>query len=135
MPGIGNLTVPWDGSRFITGFSISFFGLPAGTEIIASGPSAEDTTFEVQPFDASDVWDRTINGHSVSFSAPDPLLNRINPAQDFFVNVSFDGPFDPAGLSFIAEYSMVVPEPSSLTLTIPAICTLVSRRRRKYPRC
>ena len=125
IPGLEKGTIPWIGPDFITGFSITFDGLPVTTEIIASDPPSEATAFEVD----SQAWDRVIDGKSVTFSAPDLVLNRLNPNQEFFVNVSFEGEFDPANVSFVAEYSMIVPEPCGGALTLVTIALQLLRRK------
>ena len=78
-------------------FHITFIGLPPGTSIDpATGVGG--TVFRLAPF-SDDDWDRQIQGvDTVWFFAPDLVADRLNPGQNFFVNVGVNGSFDPSTL-------------------------------------
>ena len=126
LPGIDEETLPWNASSSINGFSITFSGLPVGTVIDDTDTDPEATAFEVD----SKAWTRTVEELTVSFTAPLLFDDRLKPGESFFVNVSFLGPFVPENISFEAEYTMITPEPTSLTLTLILGFTRLWRRRR-----
>lgn len=134
IPGLFAGTVNWPaGSPVVGQFSVTFTGLPMGVSIdpvpppTIPGGSDESTRFS--NLTDSVLWDRTIAGNTVTFQAPPGTF--LNPGDNFFINVAFDGPIVPANLQFSGAFQLI-PEPASLAVfALVGLAGGVYARRRK----
>ena len=80
-PGVGAGELNFLGNDWVSDFHFEVFSLPPGCVIDPSG----NTHF----FAAGTPWDRTITGDTIWFEAIDPVADRLDPGELFFVNISF----------------------------------------------
>ena len=135
IPGLGDGNQTWLGKDWISDFHIEFFGLPEDVQIIAGPAGFLGTRFARATGSGFPEWNEAIDGLKVDFWAPDYIDDRVNPGDEFFVNVVFNTSLSDEvirGMSFYASYTMT-PEPSSIILAglgLAGLGLAVRRRRR-----
>jgi hypothetical protein len=132
IPGLGAGTELWAGPGTLASltFTVNTPGLTVDPNPVPTGPGGFDESTRFSNTSAGALWDRSIGGSTVTFSAA-TLASLLEIGQGFFVNVGFIGqttlPFD-----FTVTY-VTVPEPGTLGLIGVAIAFagLTLRRRRR----
>jgi len=94
IPGLGEGVINFAGGDWVTDLHVKFHDLPAGCAIDPTPaptiPGGSDTSTRFSNLEDSVLWDRTIMGDTVWFVAADPVADRLDPTDSFFVNVAFD---------------------------------------------
>jgi len=98
IPGVGAGNDPFLGSSWVSDFHFTVNNFPQGCGF---NPSA--TQFSIFPF-GTNIWDETIIGDTIWFVAPDQVADRLDPGENFFVNIFFT--CDITSIDFNAEWSM-----------------------------
>ena len=100
-PGVGAGVLSFQGGDWVSDFHFTVNNFPPECQIDPSGNSI----FSVQ--DGADTeWDKTITGNTIWFVAADPIAERLDPGEEFFVNISFS--CDIPSIDFDALWSMDV---------------------------
>jgi hypothetical protein len=140
IPGLGEGQPAFLGDDFVTDFHITF-ELPDGVGIDSVRPPSDFFATRMQVTrvfpDFSSItfiWDRQfMDDDTVWFFAPSGT--RMLPGDLFFVNVIFDAPLPSGnagiGVPFSAEWTMTVPEPTTLSLLLLSLFPALPRRPKR----
>jgi len=102
IPGRGEGILPFNGNDWVTDFHFTVNNFPpqCGFELTSS------TVFLVQDATTDIEWDQTVMGNTIWFVAADPVTDRLDPNEEFFVNIAFT--CDIPSIDFDALWSMDV---------------------------
>lgn len=124
VPGLGRSSVDWPpGNGLATSLTVTFTGLPLGVSIDQTPDPAPTLLDDFTRLEAGcnpcTIWTPSyIAGNTVTFSAP--IGGPVIPSENLFVNVAFTGGAVPS-VTFTGAWTTAVPEPTSLSLTVPAL--------------
>ncbi len=99
IPGTGLGTVPFLGNDWVTDFHFTVNDIPQGCEI-----TFNDTEFRNED---GVGWPVTIMDNTIWFVAADPVADRLDPGDKFFVNIRFTCVI--TSIDFDAQWSMGSP--------------------------
>jgi len=108
IPGTGLATVPFLGNDWVTDFHFTVNDLPQGCEI-----TFNDTG-----------WPGTIMDNTIWFVAADPVADRLDPGDSFFVNIRFTCFI--TSIDFDAQWSMKAPSVGGEILPIDTTALLLA---------
>jgi hypothetical protein len=142
IPGLMKGLVSWPaGNGSLTGFDVTFTGLPSGVSINPSpaptSPFGSDNSTRFSDTTQGFLFDRSLSGNSVTFTAP--AGKSVSPGDNLFVNVVFTGNAGPVTFSghlTTTDTIAATPEPAALTLVgSGALGLLACAWKRRKCRC
>jgi PEP-CTERM motif len=131
IPGLGAGTEVWAGSGTLQSmtFTVDTPGLTIDPNPVPTGFGGFDESTRFSNTSDGALWDRSIGGATVTFSAS-TIASLLEVGQSFFVNVGFIGQVR-GPIDFTVTY-VTVPEPGTLVLLgVAAVLAGTSMRRKR----